>query len=113
MEPIVIKGLYEYGYPRRLNMSQNFKVQDDILKFVAETSGALEDINLHQCNNITNSGLQALAEQCNKVKNINLSECVNITDAGIKGLSEGCSEIEVQRCNLHDVSLIFIIDYQP
>ena len=67
---------------------------------VAENCKSMSEINLAECEKVTDKGVIALAENCKSLSMINLAQC-QVTDMGIIALAENCksqSRFHLARC---------------
>ncbi|KAI3980472.1 hypothetical protein MKX01_038644 [Papaver californicum] len=58
---------------------------------------------------ITDKGLAILAEPCSSLQNVNLSECQLISDLGVRFVSQNCRELCHYHCNLESEGIKAIV----
>ena len=77
---------------------------------LATTYGdGLTELDLYNCNNITDAAVRMVAEYCPNLTLIVLTNCNNITDSSIVTLAEACSSIKTIKlhgCSITDTSMI-------
>lgn len=50
----------------------------------------IEQLDLSECNKITDISVESISRHCSKLASINLESCSNITDNSLKYISDGC-----------------------
>lgn len=50
----------------------------------------IEQLDLSECNKITDISTESISRHCSKLASINLESCSNITDNSLKYVSDGC-----------------------
>ncbi|KAI3925182.1 hypothetical protein MKW92_024021 [Papaver armeniacum] len=76
-------------------------IDDEGLGVLARCYTSLEEVDLGNCQRITNKGLKVLAKCCASLKKVIFSECPRISDKGLQVLAECCAsleEVELGRC---------------
>jgi hypothetical protein len=53
--------------------------------------GQLQEIDLYDCQGITDIGVSALGHGCGQLQEIDLSGCQGVTDIGVSALQVGCT----------------------
>jgi hypothetical protein len=64
-------------------------------------SGALTELALQRCDNVTDRGMQAVARHCPRLKRLVLDDCQGVTDYTLKMIGQHCNALhtlDVSRC---------------
>ena len=76
-----------------LNLQDCQRVSDLALRHVSQGLGSLTSLNLSFCANISDSGMKSLSK-ISSLRSLNLRSCDNISDIGVGYLAEGCVSLQ-------------------
>jgi len=79
-----------------------FKIQDDVLLFLAKTCPNIQHLGIGGCSDITCNGLISLAQHCTSLINLNAHGLPNITYTCIQsvlGICKGLKVVDISDCN--------------
>lgn len=74
---------------RRLNLSHCHHLSDVAMAALLEKCTLLKDLDITDCNNLTDTSIQALCN-CTSMTRLNVRRCTLLSDASIKTLSKHC-----------------------
>lgn len=95
---------------------------DEVVVALALSCPKLEDLNLNNCNQVTDSSLIILAKHCKHLKRINLNRCDLVTDYSLMELAKNCKNLEIVNFNrplsdarmaLSDASIASVVRDRP
>lgn len=81
----------------KLNLNDNDRLKENIVKILAKNCRRLTEFELNDCYNLTDESVFSLAKNCKNLTKIDLLGCYidssKITDAGVISLSENCKNL--------------------
>ncbi|MCF7799526.1 F-box-like domain-containing protein [Candidatus Babeliales bacterium] len=101
---ILIKLINRFPNLIKINLGSNIRytreyVGDSVLGSIKDCRN-LRELNLENCQKITDNGLSHIAQGCNLLKKLNLYGCKKISDLGLALIAQRCP-------NLQDIELDF------
>ena len=78
---------------REINLHQCNKITDEALATIAEGGPYINSLKLAGCSQVTDAGLAQLAQGCHLISLLNLGNCSQVTDDGLAMLAKGCDQL--------------------
>ena len=78
-----------------LNLSNCEEITDASVTKVAQSCTSLTNLNLYGCEKLTDASVIAVSQNCPELKVLSLENCPAITDASITLIAQGCMQLTV------------------
>jgi len=103
---------------KSLNLRSCWQISDHGIGHLAGMDGkpgasSLQELNLQDCQKLTDQSLRYISEGISKIRKVNLSFCASITDTGIKSLGRLASmeELNLRSCdNITDIGIGYLAE---
>lgn len=86
-------------------------VMDEQVEAAAQLNPSLTDLDLSQCDNVTDSAMSILALEAPGIRALNILGCRDITNNGVRRLAHGCASLTslcLGWCDLSDNALLVL-----